>query len=156
MLGAAARALTKRRKAGMPRILYIEDNADNRLLVRRILQASDRQYIVDEAENAVVGIRIAREMRPDLILMDLSMPDLDGLTATQLIRTIPELSDVPIVALTANVMRGDRERTLEAGCDGYIGKPIDVDKFANEIEFYLRRQHERGAEQPRARSGRTK
>jgi len=77
---------------------------------------------------------------PDLILMDLSMPEMDGLTATRTIRLLPQLNHVPIVALTANVMRGDKARTLEAGCDGYIGKPIDIDKFADEVLSYLRRR----------------
>ncbi|MEO0561010.1 MAG: response regulator, partial [Chloroflexota bacterium] len=75
---------------------------------------------------------------PDLILMDISMPGMDGLTATEQMRTMPELDHVPIVALTANVRDGDKEMTIEAGCDGYIGKPIDVDKFPDQISHYLR------------------
>lgn len=129
----------------MPRILYIEDNADNRLLVRRILMASDYDFVVLEAENAREGLQIALTQAPDLILMDVSMPEMDGLTATQLIRDIPELNDLPIVALTANAMEGDKERALAAGCDGYIGKPIDVDKLPDDILYYLRRRNERGA-----------
>lgn len=129
----------------MPRILYIEDNADNRLLVRRILMASDYGFTVDEAANAADGIERAKLEPPDLILMDVSMPDMDGLTATQLLRAMPSLQNTAIVALTANVMDGDKERSLDAGCDGYIGKPIDVDKLADDILFYLRRRNERGA-----------
>ncbi|PJF26971.1 MAG: response regulator [Phototrophicales bacterium] len=122
----------------MPRILYIEDNADNRMLVRRVLMASGAAFEVVEAENAIKGIAMAQADPPDLILMDLSMPEMDGLTATQYIRTIPKLSHVPIVALTANAMQGDRDRTLNAGCDGYISKPIDIDRFPQEVLNYVR------------------
>ncbi len=124
----------------MARILYIEDNFDNRLLVRRILMASDYEFVVEEADNAVKGIEMATSNPPDLILMDMSMPEMDGLTATAQIRNIPELNHVPIVALTANVMQGDKEKTLEAGCDGYIPKPIDVDRFPHEVNYYIRSQ----------------
>lgn len=129
----------------MARILYIEDNADNRLLVRRILMASDHDFDIQEASNARDGIQMAQASPPDLILMDVSMPEMDGLTATRQIRDIPALRDIPVIALTANAMQGDKERTLSAGCDGYIGKPIDVDKLADDILYYLRRRNERGA-----------
>jgi two-component system cell cycle response regulator DivK len=122
----------------MPRILYIEDNADNRMLVRRVLMASSASFEVIEADNAITGIAMAQADPPDLILMDLSMPEMDGLTATQHIRTIPKLNRVPIVALTANAMEGDRDRTLNAGCDGYISKPIDIDRFPEEVLNYVR------------------
>jgi CheY-like chemotaxis protein len=120
----------------MPRILYIEDNADNRLLVRRILMAENLE--VEEADNAVDGIQQAQANPPDLILMDISMPGIDGLNATQRLRNMPELNSVPIIALTANVRDGDKEMTLKAGCDGYIGKPIDVDNFPKQVMDYLR------------------
>lgn len=128
-------------------VLYIEDNPENRLLVRRILQASDAVFRVIEADSARAGIALALESAPDIILMDLSMPDMDGLMATQALRQIPELQDIPIVAVTANVMNGDRERTLAAGCDGYIPKPIDIDKFPAEVLSYIRSGHERRAKQ---------
>lgn len=131
----------------MPRVLYIEDNGDNRMLVRRILMASDGDFIVQEADSAPKGIEIALKQAPDLILMDLSMPDMDGLTATRFIRTIPELCEIPIVALTANAMDSDRDRSLEAGCDGYIKKPIDVDKFPEELLNFLRSRNERRSNQ---------
>jgi two-component system cell cycle response regulator DivK len=120
----------------MTRILYIDDDMYNRLLVRRILMAEGMQ--VEEADSAIKGIEMALNNPPDLILMDISMPDMDGLTATINIRNNPVISTIPIVALTANVMQGDKERTLNAGCDGYIGKPIDVDTFAEQISQYLR------------------
>ncbi|MFZ4826400.1 MAG: response regulator [Phototrophicaceae bacterium] len=121
----------------MPRVLYIEDNFDNRLLVRRILMSVDID--VTEVDNAVDGIVMAQNSPPDLILMDISMPGLDGLTATSKLRQISALDRVPIVALTANVREGDREMTLAAGCDGYIGKPIDVDRFPDQVIQYIRR-----------------
>lgn len=131
----------------MPRVLYIEDNPDNRMLVRRILMASDYDFVVQEADNARKGIEMATAQPPDIILMDLSMPELDGLSATKQIRTIPELNLVPVVALTANAMDKDKERSLAAGCDGYIRKPIDVDKLPDEVMFYIRSKHDGRAKQ---------
>ena len=122
----------------MPTVLYIEDNRDNRMLVRRILMASDYDFQVVEADNARTGIEMAQESPPDLILMDMSMPEMDGLTATRMLRGIDHLRDIPIVALTANAMEGDREKSLEAGCTGYIRKPVDVDKLPEEIIHYIR------------------
>ena len=119
------------------RILYIEDTFENRILIRRILQAEG--FTVIEAENATTALEVLKEETPDLILMDINMPDIDGYTLTAQLRTIPRLSNIPIIALTANVMRGDRERTLAAGCDGYIQKPIDVDTLPHQIEHYLNR-----------------
>lgn len=129
----------------MHRILYIEDNADNRMLVRRVLMASDHNFTIIEADNAVAGLELAHAQPPDLILMDLSMPFMDGLTATRILRSSPNLADIPIVALTANAMQGDKERSLNAGCDGYIVKPIDVDKLPDEVLSYIRSRHERGS-----------
>ncbi len=119
----------------MARILYIEDDPNNRALIRRLLMAYD--FEVDEADNARDGIDMAISNPPDLILMDISMPDMDGLTATNHIRNTPAISDLTVVALTANAMQGDKERTLDAGCDGYISKPINVDTFVDEIAEYL-------------------
>ncbi len=117
------------------RILYIEDNLSNRTLVRRILEADGLEVV--EAGDAAEGIEVARQLVPDLILMDLSMPELDGLTATRNLRQIPALRHVPVIAITANVMHDDRRRALEV-CDGYIPKPIDVDSFPAEVRRYLR------------------
>lgn len=121
----------------MAKILYIEDNLTNRLLVKRILMVED--HVVLEAENGIAGIKIAQKELPDLILVDINMPDMDGYEVTARLRQIPELERVPIVALTANVLRGDRERSLEAGCDGYIQKPLDVDMLPSQVEAFLRR-----------------
>jgi two-component system cell cycle response regulator DivK len=119
-------------------ILYIEDNIDNRTLIRRILTAEG--YDLKEAGNAGEALQTLSLMRPDLILMDINMPDVDGYTLTKQIRAMSGFESVPIVALTANVMRGDRERSLEAGCDGYIQKPIDIDLLPQQIERYLRKK----------------
>lgn len=120
----------------MARVLYIEDDENNRVLVRRILMMEGIE--VEEADSAIKGIDMALASPPDLILMDISMPDMDGLSATAEIRSQPRLASIPVIAVTANVMEGDKERTLAAGCDGYIGKPIDVDTFVDQIQHYLR------------------
>ena len=116
-------------------VLHVEDNFDNRLLVRRLLQAFGYQVV--EAENAAAARELLRTYRPDVILMDINMPDIDGYILTNELKAIPQLKGVPIVAITANVMKGDRERSLNAGCDGYIEKPIDVDRFVEQIERFL-------------------
>lgn len=90
-----------------------------------------------EAENASSAMQVLEQTRPTLILMDINMPDVDGYTLTNQIKAMPELAKVPVVAITANVMRGDRERVLSAGCDGYIEKPIDVDIFLDQIARFL-------------------
>ncbi len=116
-------------------VFHVEDNSDNRLLVRRLLQAFGYQVV--EAANATMAREILKTQRPDLILMDINMPDIDGYTLTNELKSMPNLMGVPIVAITANVMKGDRERTLSAGCDGYIEKPIDVDRFIEQVERFL-------------------
>ncbi|HID90151.1 MAG TPA: response regulator [Anaerolineales bacterium] len=120
---------------GQGTILYIEDNPENRLLVRRILEAEG--YTVVEAEDAPSGLEAAQSVSPDLILLDINLPGMDGYEFTARLRQTPGLKGIPIVALTANVMKGDRERTLAAGCDGYIQKPIDVDELPRQIARFL-------------------
>jgi two-component system cell cycle response regulator DivK len=119
-------------------ILYVEDNYDNRVLVRRVLEFAG--YAMAEASNAEDAMQKIHSMRPSLILMDINMPDMDGYALTARIKATPGFASVPIVAVTANVMRGDRERSLEAGCDGYIQKPIDIDTLTQQIERFLARQ----------------
>ena len=121
--------------AAQPRILYIEDNADNRMLVRRVLEAEG--YAVLAAADAHEGLRVALSEQPDLILMDINLPEVDGYTITARIKSTPGMETTKVVALTANVMKGDREKTLAAGCDGYIQKPIDVDAFPRQIAGFL-------------------
>jgi signal transduction histidine kinase len=118
-----------------PKILYVEDNLMNRMLVRRLLEAHG--YSVLEAEDGLSGIKMAQEELPDLILMDINIPGMDGFEATTKLKSIEGLKDTPIVALTAKVMDGDREMALTAGCDGYIPKPIDVDTLPDLIKDFL-------------------
>ncbi len=118
------------------KILYIEDSPSNRLLVHRILFVEG--YEVLEAEDGIIGTEIARQEHPDLILMDMNLPGVDGYELTRRIRSTPELADIPIVAMTANVMEGDREKTLAAGCVGYIPKPIDVDELPRQVAHFLK------------------
>ncbi|HSR47335.1 MAG TPA: response regulator [Anaerolineales bacterium] len=122
----------------MPTILCVEDNPENRVLVRRILLAEG--HTVLEAANAFEGLQLALAHQPDLILIDVNMPQIDGLTLAARLRSYPTLSRVPLVAITANVMRGDRERSLAAGCDGYIQKPIDVDMLPAQVARFLQPQ----------------
>jgi two-component system cell cycle response regulator DivK len=119
-------------------ILYVEDNPDNRLLVRRILLAED--YSLLEATDAIDALNVLQTAHPDLILMDINMPDMDGYTLTAKIKSLPGFERVPILAVTANVMRGDKEKTLEAGCDGYIQKPLDIEQLTREIEKFISRR----------------
>jgi len=117
------------------KILHIEDNFENRILVRRLLQSADFEVV--EAENAFQAITQLRSLRPDLILMDINMPDVDGYTLTAKLKSVPGIQHIPIIAITANAMRGDREKSLRAGCDGYIEKPINIDTFIDQIHFFL-------------------
>ena len=119
------------------RILHVEDNADNRHLVRRVLEAEG--YEVVEAQNGAQAIEYLNSQHIDLALMDINMPDIDGYTLATRIRATPRFANMPILAMTANVMRGDRERSLQAGCDGYIQKPIDIDTLSMQLERYLRK-----------------
>jgi two-component system cell cycle response regulator DivK len=115
--------------------MYVEDNGDNRLLVRRVLASEG--YEVLEAPDARSAFVLVEAKVPDLILMDINMPDVDGYSLTAAFRRVPRLEQVPIVALTANVMKGDRERSIQAGCDGYIQKPIDIDALVHQVEKFL-------------------
>jgi two-component system cell cycle response regulator DivK len=117
------------------RILYIEDNSDNRKLVRRVLEIEGYD-VVEAGSGGEAMERLAAEPI-DLALMDINMPEIDGYTLTTRIRSNPRFTRLPIVAVTANVMRGDRERSLKAGCDGYIQKPIDIDTLSQQIERFL-------------------
>ena len=116
----------------MARVLHIEDDPNNRRLVQKLLGAAGHEVI--EAECGVDGIRLAREMIPDLVLVDINIPDLDGYEVTLRLRGMPALQDVPIVAITAE---GDRASTLAVGCDGFIAKPIAAAHFAQTIAEFL-------------------
>jgi two-component system cell cycle response regulator DivK len=107
-----------------PKILIVEDNAQNRLLMVDILTAQGCDVL--EAKNGAEGIQLAREHKPDLILLDMQMPVMDGLQAARLLKADPETKSIKILAVTSFAMKGDRERILAAGCDEYMAKPIDT------------------------------
>jgi CheY-like chemotaxis protein len=113
------------------KVLVIEDNTLNMKLVRVLLGAADFEVL--EAIDAEKGIALARESHPDLILMDVQLPGMDGLSATRVIRADSELGKIPIVAITSFAMAGDEERALQAGCTGYVTKPINTRTFLDEI-----------------------
>ncbi|MBX3084716.1 MAG: response regulator [Anaerolineae bacterium] len=117
------------------RILVIEDNPDNRILITDVLTSLDYEVIV--AVDGEEGVARAKSEKPDLILMDLSLPHMDGWAATRLLRSQPATKDVKIIALTAHAMVGDRERAIEAGCDDYVSKPLDVKELAGKLTQYL-------------------
>lgn len=125
----------------MAKILYVEDNPANRLLVRQVLEPAGHTLL--EASDGPSGIRLAQDGQPDLILMDINIPGLNGYETTTRIKSLPGLAEVPIIALTAKVMAGDRERALTAGCDGYIAKPIDVDRLPRQINEFLSGRREK-------------
>lgn len=117
------------------KILLIEDNEKNRYLVTFLLKSHG--YEVLEAEDGRTGIDLAVEANPDLILLDIQLPGMDGYAVAQELRRQNELEKVPIVAVTSYAMTGDKERVLEAGCSGYIEKPINPNTFLSEIEQHL-------------------
>ena len=121
---------------GTTTILVVEDNPGNRMLIADLLAANGYRPI--EARDGEEGIALARQEKPDLILMDLSLPRLDGWEATRRLKADAELKDIPVVALTAHAMAGDEAKALDAGCDGYIAKPINVWSFVEEIKGYLK------------------
>jgi len=119
------------------RILYVEDNFQNKRLVRKILTA--RGFDVLEADDGLTAVEVATKERPDLILMDISLPGIDGVEATQRIKASDGTAHIPIIALTANAMRGDRERFIAAGCDDYLPKPISTSELVSMIGEHLKK-----------------
>ncbi len=115
-------------------VLYIEDNFHNRRLVRKIL--ASRGYTVVEAESGSQGMDMLRAGRPPLLLLDIGLPDVDGLEIVRWIRSEAALRDLPVIAITASAMRGDRERFLEAGCDDYLSKPIHAVELLQVVDRY--------------------
>lgn len=123
------------------KILYVEDNSDNRMLVRALLEGEG--YTLIEAEDGLSGIEAALRERPALILLDINLPGVDGYEVGVILKSFPDLATVPVIAVTAYAMEGDRQRTLVAGCDGYIPKPIDADRFPRQVAEFLRGKRER-------------
>jgi len=123
----------------MSTIMVIEDNPDNMDLVTEILE--DEGYHVEGFERAKLGLERLQSAGIDLILMDISLPDMNGLEATRIIKQDPELSHIPIFALTAHAMANDQRMCLEAGCNAYITKPIDDDILLQHIADFLEENH---------------
>ncbi len=119
------------------RILIVEDEEANIAVLLNILQLMMEQEVVFVAHDGHEGIQMAYEHSPEVILMDLSLPKLDGWEVTRSLKSNPRFKDVPILALTAHAMVGDRDRALEAGCDDYFSKPIEVDEFIQFMRPYL-------------------
>ena len=116
-------------------VLLVEDNEDNRIVYSTILRHFG--YEVSEALNGEEGIAKARSERPDLILMDISIPIIDGWEATQVLKHDPVTRDIPIIALTAHALASDREKAMEVGCDGYLAKPCEPRAVVAEVQRFL-------------------
>ena len=116
-------------------ILYVEDNFENKLFVRRVIESMGHEMV--EAETGYQSLELATDRPPDLILMDINIPGMDGLETTVKFKENANLSHIPIIALTANAMKGDREKCLEAGMDDYISKPIQSEQLGVILKTWL-------------------
>ncbi len=116
-------------------ILYIEDNFHNRRIVRKMLQS--RGYMMIEAEDGLAGLEVVSTLKPHLVLLDIGLPGMDGLEVVARIKADEDLRHIPVIALTASAMRGDRERFLAAGCDDYLSKPVQATELFNKVELYF-------------------
>jgi two-component system, cell cycle response regulator DivK len=119
----------------MAKLLYIDDTENNRILVTRRLERAGHQVLT--AESATQGLAMASAEMPNLILMDMGMPDVDGWSATRQLKADPKLRHIPVIALTAHAMQGDRQKALEAGCDDYETKPFDFARLIEKIQALL-------------------
>ncbi len=117
------------------RVLLIEDNQVNRELVTDLLEANG--FSVHQAQTAEEGLRLVRKLSPDVILLDLSLPRMDGLAATRVLKADPATRNYPVIALTAHAMRGDERVAMAAGCDGYLTKPIDTRAFSEQVTQFI-------------------
>ena len=127
---------------GRKRILCIEDNDSNLRLVSRIVEGEKHEFLM--AVDGLTALALAQSERPDLILLDINIPGLNGLELARRFKADPALATIPVIATTANVLRGDRERCLEAGCDEYLAKPLDVRELQDILRAYLGRANGRG------------
>ena len=121
---------------GRRKILYIEDNLDNMTLVKRVLEVEG--YEVIEAKTGKDGLVKAQESLPDIVITDINLPDIDGYEVTENLKRGAATAHIPVIAMTANVMKRDRQNVIQAGCDGYISKPIDIDDLPGQIESFLK------------------
>lgn len=126
----------------MTSILLVEDNEMNRdMLTRRLVR---KGFEVTTAEDGLRGVELANLLRPDVILMDLSLPLLDGWEATRQLKQSPGIKDIPIIALTAHAMAGDREKAFQAGCDDFDTKPVDLERLLGKIDAALGKTRNQG------------
>lgn len=119
----------------MKKILIVDDNEKNRKLLKTIIESHGYETI--EADNGKEGVRLARESKPLLILMDIQMPVMDGIEAAKILKSENEMADIPIIAVTSYAMKGDREKFLATGINDYIAKPIDVNEVISIIDKYI-------------------
>lgn len=117
------------------KILYIEDNSLNMRLIHKILKGRDLEIL--EAFNGNTGIQMILDEKPDLVLLDINLPDIDGFEVVKRIRKLAEVENTPVIALTVNTTLGDKERCMAAGCNAYLGKPIVRKEFYEMIDHYL-------------------
>lgn len=123
-------------KSSAKKILVVDDNTDSRELAAKVLRA--KGYLIIEAIDGEDALQKACSDKPDLILMDISIPKLDGYEVTRRLKSRDDYKDIPIIALTAHAMKGDREKAIEAGCEGYIPKPVDIRELPNQIKHFLK------------------
>ncbi|MCF8032326.1 MAG: response regulator [Desulfarculaceae bacterium] len=116
-------------------VLIVEDNPLNLELAQDLLEVFGFEVLA--AQSAEEGLQIAREQHPDIVLMDVGLPGMDGLEATQLLKQDQATAEIPVVCLTAHAMEGDQERAVQAGADGYITKPVNTREFANQVAAFL-------------------
>lgn len=119
----------------MPKVLIVEDNENNMELISFIIEANGAETI--QAVNGLSGVEMALNENPDYVILDIQLPDIDGLEVLKRIRASEEGKDVPVIAMTSYAMAGDKERMIDAGCNGYIEKPIDPERVIGQIEKIL-------------------
>jgi CheY-like chemotaxis protein len=119
----------------MKRVLIVEDNENNMELISFILEANDYETL--KAMDGLSGVEMALTQKPDFVILDIQLPDIDGLEVLKRIRASEEAKDIPVIAMTSYAMAGDRERLLNAGCNGYIEKPIDPERVISQLESVL-------------------
>ncbi|RAH99328.1 two-component system response regulator [Acuticoccus sediminis] len=117
------------------RVLIVEDNELNMKLFHDLLEASGMEIL--ETRNGIDALKVAKEQRPDLIVMDIQLPEMSGLEVTEQIKSDPDLKPIPVIAVTAFAMKGDEERIRAAGCEAYLSKPISIDRFISTIKSFL-------------------
>ena len=118
-------------------ILYIEDNPQNVRLLRKMLENGGFEMI--DASSGLIGLQCAADYKPHIILLDIDLPDIDGVEVTRRLKADAALAHIPVIAVTANVMYGDRQRFIDAGCDGYLAKPVTRHELINTVTYFLDR-----------------